>query len=155
MPPAITSSPCSGDTVERRAVKTGNSTVDPVQVTEGLAEGDAVALPSDVPLAGGSRVTPLMRIGRALARHRQFRNNSSFMSTPASPVRPAKYAWYRDLTGYHWFVLSVASMGWMFDTMAQQLFNLARNPAIRDLLGGQASGRRGGRAGRHAPPASS
>jgi MFS family permease len=26
-------------------------------------------------------------------------------------------------------------MGWMFDTMAQQLFNLARKPAIRDLLG--------------------
>src|SRR4051794_29376333 len=50
------------------------------------------------------------------------------------------YRWYRDLTGYHWFVLSVASMGWMFDTMAQQLFNLARKPAIRDLLGGHASG---------------
>ena len=26
-------------------------------------------------------------------------------------------------------------MGWMFDTMAQQLFNLARKPAIRELLG--------------------
>src|SRR3954451_11214571 len=48
------------------------------------------------------------------------------------------YAWYRELTGYHWFVLSVASMGWAFDTMAQQLFNLARKPAIRDLLGGNA-----------------
>src|SRR5712691_11063954 len=46
-----------------------------------------------------------------------------------------KYAWYRELTRYHWFVLSVASMGWMFDTMAQQLFNLARSPAIRELLG--------------------
>jgi MFS family permease len=50
-----------------------------------------------------------------------------------------KYAWYRDLTRYHWFVLAVAIMGWMFDTMAQQLFNLARKPAIRDLLGGHAS----------------
>src|SRR3954453_1108576 len=47
-----------------------------------------------------------------------------------------KYAWYRELSGYHWFVLSVASMGWMFDTMAQQLFNLARKPPIRELLGG-------------------
>jgi MFS family permease len=46
------------------------------------------------------------------------------------------YRWYRELSGYHWFVLSVASMGWMFDTMAQQLFNLARKPAIRELLGG-------------------
>src|ERR1051325_5317091 len=51
----------------------------------------------------------------------------------------AKYAWYRELNGYHWFVLSVASMGWMFDTMAQQLFNLARKPAIRELLGGGAT----------------
>jgi MFS family permease len=50
-----------------------------------------------------------------------------------------RYAWYRELNGYHWFVLSVASMGWMFDTMAQQLFNLARKPAIRELLGGGAS----------------
>jgi MFS family permease len=30
-------------------------------------------------------------------------------------------------------------MGWMFDTMAQQLFNLARRPAMHDLLGGGAS----------------
>jgi MFS family permease len=47
----------------------------------------------------------------------------------------ANYSWYRELTGYHWFVLAVASMGWMFDTMAQQLFNLARKPAIKELLG--------------------
>src|SRR6266700_2835563 len=57
--------------------------------------------------------------------------------TPSSKARAGerKYAWYRELTGYHWFVLCVASMGWMFDTMAQQLFNLARSPAIRELLG--------------------
>src|SRR3954467_3270084 len=59
-------------------------------------------------------------------------NGSSMGVTAAEP----KYSWYRELTGYHWFVLSVASMGWMFDTMAQQLFNLARKPAIRELLGG-------------------
>ena len=46
-----------------------------------------------------------------------------------------KTAWYRELSGYHWFVLSVSSLGWMFDTMAQQLFNLARKPAVQDLLG--------------------
>ena len=46
-----------------------------------------------------------------------------------------KYSWHKDLSRYHWFVLSVAIMGWMFDTMAQQLFNLARKPAIRELLG--------------------
>ena len=61
------------------------------------------------------------------------------MSTVPSSTHAEKYSWYRELTGYHWFVLSVATMGWMFDTMAQQLFNLARNPAIRDLLGPNAS----------------
>src|SRR3954453_20898915 len=58
----------------------------------------------------------------------------------AAPQGEGYYRWYRDLNGYHWFVLSVASMGWAFDTMAQQLFNLARKPAIRDLLGGIAPG---------------
>ena len=52
-----------------------------------------------------------------------------------SPGTTAKYSWYKELNRYHWFVLSVAIMGWMFDTMAQQLFNLARKPAIRELLG--------------------
>ncbi|MGA2039595.1 MAG: efflux RND transporter periplasmic adaptor subunit [Bryobacteraceae bacterium] len=47
-----------GDHVERRVVKTGNSTVTQVQVTAGLAEGDAVAMPTDVPLADGAKVTP-------------------------------------------------------------------------------------------------
>jgi MFS family permease len=51
----------------------------------------------------------------------------------------AKYAWYRDLNGYQWFVVSMAAAGWMFDTMAQQLFNLARVPAIRDLTTSGAS----------------
>jgi MFS family permease len=60
-------------------------------------------------------------------------------STGVAAAEP-KYSWYRELTGYHWFVLSVASMGWMFDTMAQQLFNLARKPAIRELLGSGVSG---------------
>jgi MFS family permease len=31
-------------------------------------------------------------------------------------------------------VLIIASLGWMFDTMDQQLFNLARRPAIIDLI---------------------
>jgi MFS family permease len=58
------------------------------------------------------------------------------MSSPA--VEP-KYKWYRELNGYHWFVIAVASMGWMFDTMAQQLFNLARRPAMAQLMGPGAS----------------
>ena len=46
-----------------------------------------------------------------------------------------RYAWYKELSRYHWFVLVVASLGWLFDTMDQQLFNIARVPAIRELLG--------------------
>jgi MFS family permease len=61
------------------------------------------------------------------------------MSSSPTHVRSRKqgYSWYRDLNRYQWFVLAVASMGWMFDTMAQQLFNIARVPAIRDLMGGK------------------
>jgi MFS family permease len=60
------------------------------------------------------------------------------MSTNGSSIAPSgerKYAWYRELNRYHWFVLMVAILGWMFDTMAQQLFNLARVPALRELMG--------------------
>lgn len=42
--------------------------------------------------------------------------------------------WWRDLNRYHWFVLFVAALGWLFDTMDQQLFNLARRPAMQSLL---------------------
>lgn len=47
---------------------------------------------------------------------------------------PAQGPWWRELTRYHWFVFVVAALGWMFDTMDQQLFNLARVPAMRALL---------------------
>ncbi len=43
--------------------------------------------------------------------------------------------WYRGLSGHHWFVLIVCWLGWFFDTLDQQLFILARNPAMMDLLG--------------------
>ncbi len=50
----------TGDTVARRPVKEGASSVTEVQVVQGLAEGDAVALPSDLPLKPGDRVTAAM-----------------------------------------------------------------------------------------------
>jgi len=50
----------TGDTIARRPVKKGASSVTAVQVVQGLAEGDAVALPSDVPLKPGDRVTAAM-----------------------------------------------------------------------------------------------
>lgn len=52
-----------------------------------------------------------------------------------APAAPAAGPWHRSLDRYHWLVLIVASLGWLFDTMDQQLFNLARRPAITELLG--------------------
>lgn len=50
------------------------------------------------------------------------------MSTaPAGP-------WHKELTRYHWFVFVVAALGWLFDTMDQQLFVLARDEAVADLM---------------------
>lgn len=51
------------------------------------------------------------------------------------PLKADSAPWYKEMTRYHWFVLIVASLGWLFDTMDQQLFNLARKPAITQLLG--------------------
>src|SRR5436309_933395 len=55
-----------------------------------------------------------------------------------TPVVPSdatsQVPWWRLLNRYHWFVLVVASLGWLFDTMDQQLFNLARMPAMREVL---------------------
>ncbi|WP_437225343.1 MFS transporter [Planctomicrobium sp. SH661] len=42
--------------------------------------------------------------------------------------------WYKQLTRYHWFVLVVAALGWLFDCLDQQLFILARPAAMRELI---------------------
>jgi HlyD family secretion protein len=51
----------SGDSLHWRAIKTGASSVNRVQVVEGLAEGDAVALPTDLALREGEKVMPVYR----------------------------------------------------------------------------------------------
>lgn len=43
-------------------------------------------------------------------------------------------AWWRQLTGYHWFVIIVASAAWFFDCLDQRLFSLARIPAVSNLM---------------------
>jgi MFS family permease len=50
-----------------------------------------------------------------------------------------RYRWYRELNGYQWFVLIVAALGWLLDCFDQQLFVLARQPAMKDLLPGDPS----------------
>lgn len=56
---------------------------------------------------------------------------ASFSPSDDDPNLP----WYRTLNQYQWFVLIVAALGWLFDTMDQQLFVLARQPALSELLG--------------------
>jgi MFS family permease len=54
-------------------------------------------------------------------------------SSPAPTPSNGK-PWFRELNRYHWFVLVVCALGWLFDTFDQQLFVLGRNPAMRELL---------------------
>jgi MFS family permease len=53
----------------------------------------------------------------------------------ASPTSLSPHvAWWRQLTGYHWFVMIVASAAWFFDCLDQRLFSLARIPALSALM---------------------
>jgi MFS family permease len=38
--------------------------------------------------------------------------------------------WYRHLNAYHWWVLTICSLGWLFDTMNMRMFILARSEAL-------------------------
>ncbi|MBI3849595.1 MAG: MFS transporter [Verrucomicrobia bacterium] len=53
----------------------------------------------------------------------------------APSTLPDSAPWWRSLNSYHWFVLMMAALGWLFDCLDQQLFNAARVPAMRELLG--------------------
>src|SRR5213075_1165052 len=53
----------------------------------------------------------------------------------AAALSPAgDVPWWRLLNRYHWFVFVVSALGWLFDCLDQQIFNLSRNPAMLDLL---------------------
>lgn len=58
------------------------------------------------------------------------------VADPPAPVARSGYGTLRQLNGYQWFVFVVAAVAWMADCMDQQLFNLARQTSITDLLGG-------------------
>ncbi len=61
------------------------------------------------------------------------------MSTPLPSSRTG-WASLRDLTGYQWFVFIVCCMAWDMDCMDQQLFVLARRPAMMELVPKPAEG---------------
>jgi len=52
---------------------------------------------------------------------------------PIPDSEKSSLPWYRQLTGYHWFVFLVASGAWLFDCLDQRLFSLARIPALKAL----------------------
>src|SRR6266853_5305806 len=52
----------------------------------------------------------------------------------AREMKTTSAPWHKSLNGYHWWVLIVASLGWLFDTMDQRIFVLARGPAMKELL---------------------
>jgi MFS family permease len=52
----------------------------------------------------------------------------------AQEMADATLPWYRGLSRYAWLVLIIAMLGWLFDTMDQNVFNLVRTPAVASLL---------------------
>ena len=53
---------------------------------------------------------------------------------PAAATITGNAPWWRLLNRYHWFVLIVAALGWLFDCLDQQLFTLSRGRAMEALL---------------------
>ena len=56
------------------------------------------------------------------------------MSNPAAETSKTATGWWGQLLPYQRFVFVVATLAWLFDCLDQQLFNLARSPAMADLL---------------------
>src|SRR6266700_2695367 len=55
-------------------------------------------------------------------------------SMPSIEAPASSGPWYKELTGYQWFVFIVCCLAWDMDCMDQQLFNLARRPAMAKLV---------------------
>jgi len=48
-------------------------------------------------------------------------------------------SWWRGVTGYQWLVLTVAWLGWVFDSMDSTLYAVVLQPALHELLGSGSS----------------
>src|SRR5688572_13895645 len=51
------------------------------------------------------------------------------MDQTGKPLR-----WYQGLEKYCWVVLVISALGWLFDTMDQNLYNLVRKTSIEELV---------------------
>jgi MFS family permease len=59
------------------------------------------------------------------------------MDQPAAAAVPpsaTSQKWYQGLDRYCWIVLIISALGWLFDTMDQNLYNLVRAPSLKQLL---------------------
>src|SRR5437016_11936334 len=82
---------------------------------------------------------PIAAASRPQARLSRLNELPMAMSQPPSDALPAVatragWASLKDLTGYQWFVFIVCCLAWDMDCLDQQLFNLARRPAMQDLV---------------------
>ena len=46
----------------------------------------------------------------------------------------SKLRWYQGVPRYAWIVFLIATLGWLFDAMDQNLYNLVRQPSITELV---------------------
>ena len=58
------------------------------------------------------------------------------MTAEASIDTGAK-SWWKQMSRYHWLVLVIATMSWLFGCMDQRFFNIIREPAMRSLFYGR------------------
>src|ERR1700728_235513 len=59
---------------------------------------------------------------------------SSNVQSPAVSVPVTSKSWWKPLTGYQRQVFILATLAWMFDCLGQQVFVIARNPAVSSLM---------------------
>jgi MFS family permease len=55
----------------------------------------------------------------------------------APPSTSESGPWYRDISGYQWLVLLLASAGWLFDVYEGQIYNLTRDGLFLHFLPGE------------------
>ncbi len=60
--------------------------------------------------------------------------NASQTNVSGSSSETAAQSWLGAMTGYHWIVLVLCSLGWALDCFNQQLFAVNRAPAVAELM---------------------
>src|SRR5438093_780394 len=101
--------------------------------------GTAGGSPQSRVYLAGTPHAPKPAASRPPARQSRLNELPMAMSQPPSDALPAVatragWASLKDLTGYQWFVFIVCCLAWDMDCLDQQLFNLARRPAMQDLV---------------------